>query len=232
VCPDLRGYGDSSKPHGEADHATYSKRSSALDQVELMRALGFDRFAVVAHDRGARVAHRMALDHAAQVSALVVLDTVPTTAVWDSIDRDNALGHFHWLFLSQPEPLPERLIGAQREFFLRWILKRWAGGDGLEEAAIAEYLRCFDEAAIHAACEDYRAGASIDILHDAEDLDTRIECRVHLLWSAHGTGAAFDVAAVWRGRASQVSGRALDCGHFIAEERPEETAEAIRSFLD
>lgn len=172
VAPDLRGYGDSSKPPSDPEHLAYSKRAMAADQVELMADLGFERFAVVGHDRGGRVTHRLALDHPGRVTRAAVLDIVPTYAVFRSTNKELALSTYHWFFLSQPFGLAERLIGGDPSFFLHWHLRAWSGGrdDFFSPQALAEYERCFrDAACIHATCEDYRAGASIDLEHDQAD---------------------------------------------------------------
>jgi haloacetate dehalogenase len=232
VCPDLRGYGDSAKPAGGGDHAVYSKRTMAADQLAVMRALGYERFAVVAHDRGARVALRLALDHPEAVERLAILDIVPTRTIYSTIDRERATTVWRYFFLVQPAPLPERLIEADRGFYLDWTLDQWSGDrSALDGAAVAEYRRCFDQATVHATCEDYRAGASIDLIHDEADAGTPVGCPVLVLWSASGIGSAYDVEAIWRERAPDMRGRALDCGHFLAEERPEEVAAELRSFL-
>jgi haloacetate dehalogenase len=233
VCTDLRGYGDSDKPASDVTHYPYSKRAMARDQVEVMRALGFDEFAVVGHDRGARVAHRMALDFPNYVSRLALLDIVPTATAFANVDRQLAASDYHWFFLTQPDELPERLIGAASEFYLRWTLDHWCGTPGaLAEAAVDEYLRCFDQSVIHSTCEDYRAAATIDLEHDDADKDRKITCPLLLLWSAGGTGASFDVLGAWRDRASEnLRGRALDCGHFLAEERPQEVVDELMAFL-
>jgi haloacetate dehalogenase len=232
ICPDLRGYGDSDKPPGVPDHSTYSKRTMAEDQVAIMRALDFERFAVVGHDRGARVAHRMALDVPDVVSRLALLDIVPTCAVFATLDRRVALADYHWFFLSQPDGLPERLIGADPDFFLSWTLEHWCGTPGaLTGEALAEYHRCFDAATVHASCEDYRAGASLDIAHDEADRGRRLTCPLLLLWSAQGTGMLYDVPAVWQEYAAAVRGAALSCGHFLQEEAPEEVASRLVAFL-
>lgn len=234
VAPDLRGYGDSSKPPSGPDHAAYSKRALAQDQVEVMTRLGFERFAVVGHDRGARVAHRMALDHPGRVTRLALLDIAPTYHVFRTVNQEIATGSYHWFFLIQPNGLPETLIGADPEFFLRWTLAHWSGS-GLEPfapEALAEYLRCFrDPATIHATCEEYRAAAAIDLLHDEADLDRKIACPLLVLWSEKRLGERYDVLAVWRERAVDVRGQALACGHFLAEEASEETYAALREFL-
>jgi haloacetate dehalogenase len=231
VCPDLRGYGDSDKPHGGGEGRAYSKRVMAADQIALMRSLGFDRFAVVGHDRGARVALRMALDHPGAVSRLGVLDIVPTRTIYATLDRARATTVWRYFFLIQPHDLPERLIGADPSFYLDWTLDEWCGTLGALDDARAEYHRCFDEATIHASCEDYRAGASVDLADDEADVASRLACPVLVLWSREGLGAAYQVLEIWRERAPDVLGRALDCGHFLAEERPEETAAELQQFL-
>jgi haloacetate dehalogenase len=232
VCPDLRGYGDSDKPPGGGDHAAYSKRTMAQDQLEVMDALGFERFAVAAHDRGARVALRMALDHPDAVSRLAILDIVPTKTIYETIDKQRATTVWRYFFLIQPYDLPERLIGCAAQQYLEWTLDEWCGTPGaLSEEAIAEYRRCFDQATIHATCEDYRAGATIDLRDDEADADDQLSCPTLLLWSKTGIGDAYQVAAIWRERSTELSGRALDCGHFLAEERPDETAAELLAFI-
>jgi haloacetate dehalogenase len=232
VCPDLRGYGDSDKPPGGEDHADYSKRAMARDQVEVMSALGFERFAVAAHDRGARVALRMALDHPDVVSRLSLLDIVPTRTIYETIDQRRATAVWRYFFLIQPSDLPERLIGGDPRRYLDSTLDEWCGTPGaLTDEAVAEYRRCFDEATIHATCEDYRAGAGIDLRHDEADADTRVRCPTLVLWSRTGIGNAYDVEGIWRERAPDLRARALDCGHFIAEERPDETAAELLGFM-
>jgi len=234
VCSDLRGYGDSSKPDGGANHAGYSKRAMAADQVELMRALGFARFRLVGHDRGGRVAHRLCLDHAQAVERVAVLDISPTAIMYARTDKAFATAYYHWFFLIQPFDLPERLIGADPVFYLRWKIGGW--GTGLEHfdpRALAEYERCFsDPATIHATCEDYRAAASIDLEHDAADANARIECPLLALWGAKGiVGRLFDPLEDWKRAARDVRGRALACGHYLAEEVPEETLAELRAFF-
>lgn len=232
VAADLRGYGDSGKPDGGPDHAGYAKRTMALDQIEVMAALGFDRFAVVGHDRGARVGHRLALDHPGRVSRLALLDIVPTLDFYRRINQRTATAYYHWFFLIQPAPLPERLIGADPKAFLDWQFSRF-GNAGFDPAARAEYDRCFsDPRTIHATCEDYRAAASIDLAHDEADRDRRIACPLLLLWGNRGVvGRNFDVLDVWRERATSLEGRGLDCGHYLPEEAPAETEAEIRRFL-
>ena len=234
VLADLRGYGDSSKPAGGEAHENYSKRASARDQAEVMTALGFERFAVVGHDRGARVAHRLALDHAARVTRIAVLDIAPTLAMYERTDKAFATAYYHWFFLIQPADLPERLIGADPDFYLEKKIGAWSQTAGcFSAAALAEYKRCFrDPATIHASCEDYRAGAGIDLEHDRADLDRRIECPLLALWGARGVvGRMYDVLGLWRERAADVRGHAIDSGHFLAEEAPEATLEALSGFL-
>jgi haloacetate dehalogenase len=232
VAADLRGYGDSGKP----DPGDYSKRAMARDQVEAMAALGFDRFAVVGHDRGARVTHRMCLDHPARVSRAAVLDICPTATMYAATNKAFATAYYHWFFLIQPFDLPERLIGAAPDYYLGRTLGAWTrtAGEVFTDDALAEYRRCFrDPEMIHAACEDYRAAAGIDLEHDAADAEKRIECPLLVLWGAKGiVGRMFDPIACWREKAADVRGHALECGHFIPEERPQETLDALRTFLE
>ena len=236
VAPDLRGYGDSSRPAGTSDHANYSKRAMALDQINLMRSLGFDQFFVVGHDRGGRVAHRLAVDHPRAVRRVVVLDIAPTLAMYEKTSMEFARAYWHWFFLIQPAPLPERLIGADPEFYLSWFLRNRTGPDSPFSAeAFAEYLRCFrDPATIHGMCEDYRASATIDLEHDRADRTAgrRIACPILALWGAKGVVArCFDPLAEWRRVANEVSGHPLACGHYIPEEMPEEVVGELLAFL-
>jgi haloacetate dehalogenase len=237
VVPDLRGYGDSGKPDGGADHAGYSKRTMAEDQLAVMRALGFERFAVAGHDRGARVAYRMALDHPDRVARLAVLDVIPTLSVFSMTDKELATATFHWFFLIQPHDLPERLIGADPEYFLRHLLGRWSasGLGAFAPEALAEYVRCFrDPATIHASCEDYRAGATLDVEHDRADLGRRaIGCPTLVLHGAANRRLARrrEVEDVWREWATDLRVQALACGHFLPEEAPDDTLRALRGFL-
>ncbi len=234
VLTDLRGYGDSAKPPGGAHHQAYSKRAMARDQAEVMTALGFDSFAVVGHDRGGRVAHRLALDHPQRVSKLAVLDIAPTLAMYERTDMAFASAYYHWFFLIQPYDLPERLIGADPDFYLDKKIGKWSRNqDCFEPAAVAEYKRCFrDPATIHATCEDYRAAAGIDLEHDRADLDRKISCPLLALWGAEGViERSYDVLEIWRARADSVTGKAMPCGHFLAEEAPEETLAELLRFL-
>ncbi|MBX3685732.1 MAG: alpha/beta hydrolase [Rhodocyclaceae bacterium] len=224
VCPDLRGYGDSSKPPGSADHNNYSKREMARDMVEVMAALGFERFALAGHDRGARVAHRLALDHPQRVSRVCVMDIAPTLHMFEHTDQAFATGYYHWFFLIQPHGLPERMIGADPGWFLVEKLRRWAApGAHFDEAAVAEYVRCFSQPeAIHASCEDYRAAAGIDLEHDRADFGRkRIACPLLVLWGERGfVNRSYDVLAVWQQYATTMSGGTVPGGHFLPEESP------------
>jgi haloacetate dehalogenase len=210
----------------------YSKRAMAQDQVEVMASLGFQKFSVVGHDRGGRVAHRMALDHADRVTKLAILDIVPTYKVLHSVTNELATANFHWWFLIQKAPLPETLIGNSAEFWLRSRFERIPPGI-LGKEAFAEYLRSFTlPGSIHGSCEDYRAGASIDLDHDAADLDHKISCPVLVLWGARGAWPKlYDVLEVWRERGSNVTGKEMPTGHFIAEEKPDMLFEELNKFL-
>jgi haloacetate dehalogenase len=238
VAADLRGYGDSAKPPAGDDHAGYCKRVMARDQAEAMAALGFESFHVVGHDRGARVGYRLAYDDPARVRSLGVLDVVPTGDIFAAVDAALAEAYFHWFLMLQPAPLAERLIGADPEFWLRWLLERWCTVPGaIAEEAFAEYLRCFrDPATLHAMCEDYRS-APLDVAHDEADRG-RLACPVLVLWGADQgnrpgwPSVSLDILESWRTRADDVLGRALACGHFLPEEAPEETAAELIAFLD
>jgi haloacetate dehalogenase len=228
VAADLRGYGDSSKPRTTDDHEPYSKRAMARDGVAVMARLGFERFAVAGHDRGARVAYRMALDHPGAVERVAVLDVIPTADMYARTDMRMALGAWHWFFLPQPYDLPERLLAADPEGFY------FRGREALfAPEALAEYHRCLrDPRVIHAICEDYRAGATIDLALDEEDRGARrIACPLLALWGEQGPLGRGDVLATWRTWAQDVRGAALPCGHHLPEEAPEETTAALRAFL-
>jgi haloacetate dehalogenase len=234
VCPDLRGYGDSSKPKGLADHSNYSKRAMANDMVEVMRALGHARFHVVGHDRGGRVGHRLARDHGSRVKTLTVLDISPTLKMYRNTTMQFAKAYYHWFFLIQESPIPERMLKGQAPFYLLKRLGR--GKSGLKyfaREALAEYERAFnDPRTLHATCEDYRAAATIDLIHDQKDLKKKLRMPLLALWGKQGVIAAlFDCLADWREVASDVRGRALACGHFIPEEKPKELLAELRRFL-
>lgn len=234
VVADLRGYGDSSKPAGDAEHATYSKRAMALDQVRLMQHFGFERFGLAGHDRGGRVAHRLALDHAERVERLALLDIVATETLFRKTDKAFAIGYYHWFFLAQPFDLPERMIGGDPVFFLEKKMGHWsAEGAVFDDQAMAEYRRCFsDPRTIHASCEDYRAAATIDLAHDAADNGRRIAAPTLVLWGRNGfMERTYDVLAEWREKCEQVEGHALPSGHFLAEEAPDETAAELGRFF-
>ena len=237
VVADLSGYGASLRPAPADDHAPHSKRALALDQVQAMASLGHERFAVSGHDRGGRVAYRMALDHPERVSALSVLDIVPTAEVWARADARLSLIYWHWGFLAQPAPLPERLIAGAPDAFMDHHVRRIGLGADPErypEEVMAAYRRQLrDPGAVQAICEDYRAGASIDRELDEADRGTPIACPVQVLWGKRGALELFygDVLEVWRGWAGQVTGRALDASHFLVEDRPEEVAGALAAFF-
>lgn len=238
VLPDLRGYGDSDKPRGEPDHANYSKRTMAADLAALMHSLGHERYFVAGHDRGARVAHRLALDHAGAVRKLALLDIAPTLDMYAATDMRFASAYYHWFHLIQPHPLPERMIGADPRFYQRVKLGGWgSNGTGyMEDEALAEYERCFCRPeSIHGVCEDYRASAGIDLEHDraSRAAGQRIACDTLVLWGERGVvQALFDPLALWKAQCSAaVSGHAVPAGHYIAEELPDETARELRGFF-
>jgi len=226
VAADLRGYGDSARVPADVDHAAHSKRAMALDMLGLMHSLGHRRFAVLAHDRGARVAHRLALDHPQALSRMMLLDIAPTLAMYAGTHLAFARAYWHWFFLIQAAPLPERLIEADPVAYLRDVMGRRHGGlSAFAPAALAEYERCISIAGTATAiCEDYRASAGIDLEHDRADqaAGRRLTLPLRVLWGAHGVvGSCFDVMTLWSAAADAVSGRALECGHYIAEEAPE-----------
>jgi haloacetate dehalogenase len=234
VVPDLRGYGDSSKPPAGPDSSNYSKRALAQDQVETMAVLGFERFAVAGHDRGARVAHRLARDHPQRIDRLALLDIVPTLYRFETIDQKAATSSWHWFFLIQPSGFPERLIGSEAEFFLRHQLGALLREPAkLEPEAFAEYLRCFkNPETIRATCDEYRAGATIDLVHDRADQGHRLTMPLLMLWGERSSqGSGYDILSVWRDHAEHVTGHAVNSGHFLPEEAPEDTYRALRDFF-
>ena len=237
VCADLRGYGDSERPASDETHAAYSKRQMAADNHALMQALGFSEYFVAGHDRGGRVAERMARDYRASVQRLAVLDIIPMTLAPDmfqKVDPEFGRDVYHFFFLSQPGGLPERLIGSDPAFYLRWTLEKWGGKDKswLDDLAFAEYLRCFDATSIHATCEDYRAGVTIDAADNAADDGPPIACPLLSIWGRESKfGARFDPIAFWRARATNVRGVEVPGGHFIAEEAPDQVATALKDWF-
>lgn len=233
IATDLRGYGDSSIPADGSNHEGYSKREMARDQVAVMRSLGFGRFAVAGHDRGARVGQRMALDYPAAVTKLALIDVVPASSLYAHLTKEFATVYYHWFLLVQPSPLPETILGGSAEFFLR----SWAFNGLIPEVitpeAFAEYLRCFaNPARLHAMCEDYRAGATIDLEHEKNDSQNKIGCPVLVLWGGKGAmGLLYDVLAEWRNRAVEVRGKACDGGHWLPEQFPDDIAEELAGFF-
>jgi len=233
VATDLRGYGDSGKPKTDQYHFPYSKRAMAKDQIEVMATLGFETFKVVGHDRGARVAHRMALDYPHHVEKLILLDILPTLWLYDNTDQAFATHYWHWFFLIQPYPLPEMLIGNSSDFMEKAIFGPLEASGACMPASIVAYSRTVKDADIlHASCEDYRAGATIDLAHDRADIDSRIHCPLLILWGAKNPAyQRMDVLKIWKEKAENVIGKAVDSGHFIAEEIPSILLEEINTFL-
>ena len=234
IVADLRGYGDSDKPPTSADHAVYSKRAMATDMISVMAALGHQRFFVAGHDRGGRVAHRLARDYPEAVERLAVLDIAPTTMMYDTTDMQFATSYYHWFFLIQPAPFPETLIGHDPKFFLERKMRHWGKNrDAITDDAFNEYLRCFSNPqTIHASCEDYRASASIDLEPDAADADRKLTMPLLTLWGADGmVGNKYDMLAAWRDVAENVSGFAVLGGHYLPEEAPDETYRALLDFF-
>jgi len=236
VMTDLRGYGDSSKPQGTPDHSNYSKRVMAQDQVEVMKQLGFDRFDILAHDRGARVAHRLAMDHADSVSRLIMLDIAPTLAMYEKANNAFARAYWHWFFLIQLSPMPERLIEADPAAYIRDLMgRRSAGLTPFDPLALAEYMRCIAlPGAAHGMCEDYRAAAGIDLIHDREDIAAgkKLVMPTMVLWGEEGViHQCFKPLQEWQAIAKDVVGESVPCGHYISEEVPEILLQKIIPFL-
>jgi len=224
VAPDLRGYGDSSKPEDGDKHINYSKRTMAQDKVELMRHFGFERFAVVGHDRGGRVAHRLALDHPDVVTRMSVLDIVPTYYLYTHVTKTFVDAYFHWFLFIRPAPFPENIINTNLETYV---------GGGAPPELREEYLRAMrDPATVHGMCEDYRASAGIDMQFDEADLDKKISCPLHVLWAKEGAmGRMYDVLDIWKARGTQVTGAAMPGGHSFQETHPQETLAQLLPFL-
>ena len=234
ICSDLRGYGDSDKPKSDKEHKTYSKTVMAKDQHELMKSLGYSEYFVVGHDRGARVAHRMAIDYKKSILKLAVLDIVPTLHVFENTEQILARRYYHWFFLIQPFPHPETLIGNSVKFYLKSKLSMWGGREKfIKNEILNEYLRCFaNKDTIHATCEDYRAGASIDLIEHKKDFNKKIICPLLVLWGKKGTvEELYNPINVWKDWALDVKGESINCGHFLPEEKPEDTYNAIINFL-
>lgn len=237
VLADLRGYGDSAKIEGSEDHAEYSKRAMAADAMALMAALGYDRFIAIGHDRGARVVHRLCLDHPDAVGAACVMDIIPTHTMFATMTAATATAYWHWLFLAQPRPFPEQMMAANPDTYLDHTLGAALGRVGLDmyhPEALDTYRRAFhDPGTLHAVCEDYRAAATVDLEHDAADLNKRIGCPLLVLWGARGLMAeTYDFPAEWRTKAEAVTPGPVDAGHFLVEEAPDAVLDHLRAFLD
>lgn len=234
VAPDLRGYGDSTGPE-DPSTAQYANRVMAEDMLAVMESLGYDEWLLAGHDRGARVGYRFTLDHPDRIRKLAVLDIIPTLETAEAMDYAYAKAMYHWLFLAQPHPIPERLIGHEPTFYVDHLVENWAEyPESLAPEAVAEYHRCFEQpSVIRASCEDYRAGLSVDLEHDraSREAGDRIECPVLALWGGGSGTVSFDPLDVWQRWATDVTGQGLDCGHFVMEEAPERTLEELREFL-
>ncbi len=234
VAADLRGYGDSAKPPGGDDHAGYSFRAMARDQVEAMRALGFERFRVAGHDRGGRVAHRMALDCPAQVAQVAFLDIVPTLHMLSAIPLQWAVESYHWFFMAQPAPYPEDMLVAYglERYIRKKLDKKGVGLGGFTPEALAEYIRCCTPDSIHSVCEDYRAAVGIDLEHDRADLERKLAMPMLVLWGERShVNRHYRPIEAWRERATDVRGRMLPCGHYPAEQCPDETFDELDRFF-
>jgi haloacetate dehalogenase len=235
VCADLRGYGDSSKPAGVPDSSNYSFRAMATDQITLMHRLGFDRFHLVGHDRGGRTGHRMALDRPEIVQSLAVLDIAPTYTMFMDTNRHVAGKYWHWYFLSLPAPFPERMIGADPDYFFETCFETWGKTPvgGLDPELLAQYPRCWrDPAMIHGSCCDYRAAATVDLEHDEADIERQVECPTLALWGSEGAmHQCFDMAAVWGQRCADLRTATLPGAHFFVDQFPKETAAILADFL-
>tara|TARA_R110002073_G_scaffold222261_1_gene382472 strand:+ start:2098 stop:2979 length:882 start_codon:yes stop_codon:yes gene_type:complete len=236
VIPDLPGYGRSKGPPCDEAFNAYSKRATAQTMADLMSQLGHEEFRLAGHDRGGRVAFRLCLDHPDRIEKYAALDIVPTLDQWERLNADRALSGYHWQFLAVPAPVPERLIGSDPDFYLEHLLRRWAGNyDALTPASLADYREAFRKPeVIHATCNDYRAGASIDREHDrvSRDAGEKIRCPVHVIWGrGYLSNRAGSPAPVWQQWAEDVGDTGLDCGHFVAEELPDDCARAMSEFF-
>jgi len=233
ILPDLRGYGQSFVIKGDDKHINYSKREMAKDMVQLMDKIGYSKFLLGGHDRGGRVAHRLARDYRDKVIALSVMDICPTLDMYNATDQDFATSYFHWFFLIQPKFIPENFISKDPKTWLNYCLKKWSGGfnfKGVEKY----YLKYFkDYKRIHSSCEDYRAGATVDLVHDKKDLNKKLNIPVQVLWGKNGrVGKKFKPLKVWQKYTTQkVEGKGLDCGHFIPEESPQQTYKELLKFF-
>lgn len=237
VVPDLRGYGESSKPEGEADHSTYSKRRMARDNALIMEKLGFDKYHIAGHDRGARVCHRYVLDYPERVKSCTLLDIISTYDTYAKTDRAFATKYWHWFYYIQPDGLPEKTLSADPDFFIRFNLTRKIGPAGRKnfpEDVLAEYIKYYTPDCVHAIAEDYKAAATIDLEHDAPDREKKFDTPLLVLWGANGVvGSLYDVIECWKPLASNVEGFAVqECGHFVPEEQPEVVLKAMRAFLE
>lgn len=235
VVPDLRGYGRSDKPRGDDAHEAYAKRTMARDQIATMKALGFDRFMVAGHDRGARVTYRLALDHPDSVTRLAILDIIPTYEMWANANAASAMGAYHWYMLAQPHPLPETLIAGNPDYYLRHCLKSWAApGFTFNQLCVADYVACFSEPqSIHGSCEDYRSGWTRDRAYDTEDHDAgrKITQPMLVLWGEKSGFARANPLALWQKWGDDVRGHAVPGGHFVPEEAPAQTVAALVEFF-
>ncbi len=236
VIPDLRGYGRTKGPVPDDQHNNYSKRTMGNDAVALMHELGHDRFAVAGHDRGGRVAYRLAFDHPNIITHLIAIDVVPTLVLWERMDKNVAMSTFHWPFLAQPSPLPENLIASEPHFWTQTLINRWIGtGNTLDAAALADYkLQFEDRATVVSTCEDYRAGVTRDIEHDEADRDAgrKIGCPTLVIWGEQFLKSrSGDILGVWREWADDVKDLPIDCGHFLIEEKPKICADGMIQFL-
>jgi len=235
ICPDLRGYGDSSKPSGGQNHEMYSKKNMSEDMISLMKSLGYDSFFAAGHDRGARVLHRMTKDYPEMIEKACIMDIAPTHHMFKNTNQSFATGYYHWFFLIQPNNLPETMIGNNPKYYLMEKLYRWSADNTVfEKEAVDEYIRCFnDYESIHATCEDYRAASTIDLEDDEKDIFQKVDTPLLILWGEKGfINKTYDLLNVWKEYANNVQGKTLDCGHFLAEETPTEVVEEFKNFFN